>query len=109
MWCVVGTLPEALGTPWALRFFLVVLIIRAGGISQCVGTVAGTQLCCSRISSPGAKSPLGCREILGNQTLSIFGDRKRNGAKSICGFGSKGRADCFGIELIFFLKGRDFA
>lgn len=86
MWCVVGTLPEALGIPLVLLFLLVVLIIRVGDISQCVGTVAGTQLCCSRISSPGANSSLGCTEILGNQTLSIFGDRKRNDAKSICGF-----------------------
>lgn len=69
---------------------------------------AGTQLCRSRTGSPGANSSLGCVEIQGNQTLSIFGDRKRNGDKSVV-FGLKGRADYFGIEFIFFLKVRDFA
>lgn len=86
MWFIVGILPEALGIPLALLFLLVILIIKVGGISQYVGTGAGTRLCCSRISSPSANSSLGSMEILGNQTLRIFGDGKRNYAKSICGF-----------------------
>lgn len=86
MWFIVGILPEALGIPLTLLFLLVILIIRVGGISQYVGTGAVTQLCFSRINSPSANSSLGSMEILGNQTLRISGDRKRNYAKSICGF-----------------------
>lgn len=90
MWHVLGTLTESLGIPLALLFLLDILIIRAGNICPCVGTVAGTQLCHPRISSPGANSSLGCTEVLGNQTLSIFGDRRRNDAKCICGFWVEG-------------------
>lgn len=89
MWCIVGTsrasgypLGSALppGYPDHCGW---------GRFPVCLDS-AGTQLCHSRTGSPGANSSLGCMEIQGHQTLSTFGDRKRNGDKSLCGFWVEG-------------------